>query len=117
MSAPLPVDAILPDLARALASSRSLVLQAPPGTGKTTRVPTAVARCVEGRVVVLEPRRMAARAAARRVAGEWGTPLGQDVGYQVRGDAKRSERTCVLFVTEGVFLRQATADPFLDGVG
>ncbi|MCB9669111.1 MAG: DEAD/DEAH box helicase [Alphaproteobacteria bacterium] len=117
MSAPLPVDAILPDLARALASSRSLVLQAPPGTGKTTRVPTAVARCVQGRVVVLEPRRMAARAAARRVAGEWGTPLGQDVGYQVRGDAKRSDRTRVLFVTEGVFLRQATADPFLDGVG
>ncbi|MCA9573208.1 MAG: ATP-dependent RNA helicase, partial [Myxococcales bacterium] len=60
---------------------------------------------------------MAARAAARRVAGEWGTPLGQDVGYQVRGDAKRSDRTRVLFVTEGVFLRQATADPFLDGVG
>lgn len=113
----LPVDGLLPELVGTLRAGRVAVLQAPPGTGKTTRVPPAVARAFAGLVVVLEPRRVAARSAARRVASERGTPLGEEVGYAVRGDSRRSARTRVLFVTEGVFLRMATSDPFLDGIG
>ena len=83
---PLPIDAVLPDVLRALAESRSLVLEAPPGAGKTTRVPRAMldAGICTGEIIVLEPRRLAARLAARRVAEELGERVGETVGYTVR---------------------------------
>lgn len=114
---PLPIDAVLPDVLQAVARQGRVVLQAPPGTGKTTRVPPALARQISGRVVVLEPRRVAARAAARRVAAEWGCAVGAEVGFHVRGQRAMGDQTRVLFVTEGMFLRYAVGDPFLEGIG
>ena len=116
---PLPIDASLADVLAALQRSRAALLMAPPGSGKTTRVPPALLDVVEDgqQVVVLEPRRLAARAAAQRVAHELGCELGGLVGYQVRGDAKVGKQTRLRFVTEGVLVRQMVQDPFLDGVG
>jgi ATP-dependent helicase HrpB len=118
---PLPIDDAIPELVQALAAEGAVgVLSAPPGSGKTTRLPPAIVDHVpgfEGEVVVLEPRRVAARAAARRVASERGSRVGDEIGYQVRHDRKVSARTRVRFVTEGVLLRQLLADPFLEGVG
>lgn len=115
---PLPIDASLPDVLAALQRSGTALLLAPPGSGKTTRVPPALLEAAPAgaQVVVLEPRRLAARAAAQRVADELGCELGGLVGYQVRGDAKVSGRTRLRFVTEGVLVRQMVQDPFLDGV-
>jgi ATP-dependent helicase HrpB len=117
---PLPIDAALPAVLAALRQSATLLLMAPPGSGKTTRVPPALVELLGkdgGEVVVLEPRRLAARAAAARVAQELGVALGELVGYQVRGDTKCSARTRLRFVTEGVLVRQLVQDPFLEGVG
>jgi ATP-dependent helicase HrpB len=117
---PLPIDDVLPAVLQALATSTSLLLMAPPGSGKTTRVPPALLPLLGergGEVVVLEPRRLAARAAASRVAQELGTEVGALVGYQVRGDARTSRQTRVRFVTEGVLVRQLVQDPCLEGVG
>ncbi|MBA4066912.1 MAG: ATP-dependent helicase HrpB [Isosphaera sp.] len=111
---PLPVDAVLPELLAALRSHGAAVLRAPTGAGKTTRVPPALTG--DGLVIMLEPRRVAARAAARRMAAEHGTPLGDVFGYQVRFDRKAGPRTRVLVVTPGVLLRVLQDDPFLDGV-
>lgn len=116
----LPIDAVLPEVQRALARPEPLLLMAPPGSGKTTRVPPALLPVLGaggGEIVVLEPRRLAARAAARRVASELDGKLGDLVGYQVRGDSKTSARTRIRFVTEGVLVRQLVRDPFLEGVG
>jgi ATP-dependent helicase HrpB len=114
----LPVDARLDEIVARLRSDHGLVLQAPPGSGKTTRVPAALATTgVFGGVCVLEPRRLAARAAARRVAFESGTNVGDQVGYVVRHQRAVSARTRLRFVTEGVLLRQLVADPFLAGIG
>ncbi len=114
---PLPIDPILPRIGQALGPGGVVLLLAPTGSGKTTRVPPFLARQLgEGQVVVLEPRRLAARAAAARVAAEDGTPLGDFAGYQVRGERRLSARTRVRFVTEGVLVRQLVQDPFLDGV-
>ena len=117
---PLPIDDALPDVLAACRRATAVLLMAPPGSGKTTRVPPALLDVLGdkgGQVVVLEPRRLAARAAAARVAQETGTALGDLVGYQVRGDSKVSGRTRVRFVTEGVLVRQLVQDPFLEGVG
>ncbi|MGC6488732.1 MAG: helicase-related protein, partial [Planctomycetota bacterium] len=116
--APLPIDASLPDVLAALQRARAALLMAPPGSGKTTRVPPALlaAAPADAQVVVLEPRRLAARAAAQRVAEELGEELGGLVGYQVRGDSSVSRRTRLRFVTEGVLVRQLVQDPFLEGV-
>ncbi len=92
----------------------AVVLRAPTGAGKTTRVPPALLRR-GGRVVVVEPRRVAARAAARRIAEERGTPLGGEVGYRIRFEQRASERTRLLVLTEGVLLRMLQEDPFLEG--
>jgi ATP-dependent helicase HrpB len=114
---PLPIDEHLPAIADRLLSHGALVLSAPPGTGKTTRVPGAlVDRGIAGEVVVLEPRRLAARAAAARVAAERGVQLGAEVGYVVRHDARVSDATRIRFVTEGVLVRRLVRDPFLEGV-
>ena len=115
----LPIDDALPELLAALKTSGAAVLRAPTGAGKTTRVPPALVEsglAGGGLVLMLEPRRVAARAAARRMALEDASPLGDKFGYQVRFDKKASARTRVLVVTPGVLLRRLHDDPFLEGV-
>ena len=115
----LPIDDALPELLAALRANGAAVLRAPTGAGKTTRVPPAVVEsglAGAGLVLMLEPRRVAARAAARRMAIEHGSPIGDVFGYQVRFDRKASARTRVLVVTPGVLLRRLIDDPFLDGI-
>ncbi|GMV42182.1 MAG: ATP-dependent helicase HrpB [Myxococcales bacterium] len=112
---PLPIDAALPAIAEALHGRPSLVLEAPPGAGKTTRVPPLLIG--GGRVVVLEPRRVAARAAARRIAEEQGWTLGEQVGWHIRFEARYRPATRLVFATEGVLLRWLQRDPLLEGVG
>jgi ATP-dependent helicase HrpB len=113
----LPVDAILPQIRDALATSPSLVVEAPPGAGKTTRIPPALLPLTQGEVWVLEPRRLAARLAARRVAEERNEPLGEIVGYQVRFEQVSSPRTRLRYLTEGVLTRRVLSDPALRSVG
>ena len=112
----LPVDAILPKILDSLKRSPNLVIEAPPGAGKTTRVPPALLDIVRGEVVVLEPRRIAARMAARRVAWELGEEVGQTAGYQVRFEEAVGPKTRLRFVTEGVLTRRLLSDPSLKGV-
>lgn len=106
---PLPIDPLLPEIVASLRARATLVLEAPPGAGKTTRVPRALldaGLAGDGQIVVLEPRRLAARLAARRVADELGEEVGRTVGYQVRFEDVSSARTRVRFVTEGVLGRR-----------
>jgi ATP-dependent helicase HrpB len=117
---PLPIDAVLPELESALrsAGARALVLEAPPGAGKTTRVPWAIQRLLgDAEVVVAEPRRLAARMAARRVADERGEALGERVGYSVRFEDVSSARTRIRYATEGIVLRRLLSEPDLRGIG
>jgi ATP-dependent helicase HrpB len=108
----------LPELVASLRAKPSLILEAPPGAGKTTRVPRALLDAgFEGEIVVLEPRRLAARLAARRVAEELGEEVGKTVGYQVRFEDVSSAKTRIRFVTEGVLTRKLVSDPELRGVG
>ncbi|MCR6487677.1 ATP-dependent helicase HrpB [Amycolatopsis sp. OK19-0408] len=112
----LPVRAVLPEVLSALDDHGTAVLVAPPGTGKTTLVPLALASAGSGRIVVAEPRRLAARAAAARMAAILGEPVGETVGYAVRGDRKVSARTRVEVVTSGLLVRRVQGDPELPGV-
>ena len=116
---PLPIDEALPGLIHALRTRGMAVLQAPPGAGKTTRVPLAIlaAGLCAGRIVMLEPRRLAARAAAERMAEALGESVGQTVGYRIRGEAKVSRATRIEVVTEGILTRMIQSDPGLDGIG
>lgn len=112
----LPIEPALPALWAALEAHGSVVLQAPPGAGKTTRAPLyLLERGQPGRILMLEPRRVAARAAAERLASGLGEPLGRAVGYRIRGEGVAGARIEV--VTEGVLTRMIQADPELDGVG
>ncbi|MEL6913667.1 MAG: ATP-dependent helicase HrpB [Pseudomonadota bacterium] len=111
----LPIDPLLPELAATLARAGCAVLQAPPGAGKTTRVPPALLDVVDGKILMLEPRRLAARGAAMRIAAELGEPLGQRVGFRMRGESVPGRRIDV--VTEGILTRMLQADPELAGVG
>ena len=116
----LPIDAILPDILATLATHPRLVLEAPPGAGKTTQVPTALldADWLDGRrVLLLEPRRIAARAAAGFMAARRGEAVGATVGYRIRFEAKVSAATRIEVVTEGILTRMIQDDPELDGVG
>src|SRR5712672_3216765 len=99
-----------------LKRSPNLVIEAPPGAGKTTRVPPALLEIMKGEVVVLEPRRIAARLAARRVAWELGEPVGETVGYQIRFEEVAGPHARLRFVTEGVLTRRLLSDPHLKGV-
>ncbi|RYE44901.1 MAG: ATP-dependent helicase HrpB [Hyphomicrobiales bacterium] len=116
---PLPIDEALPRLLAVLAAGPYAVLVAPPGAGKTTRVPLALLDAPwrgDGRIVMLEPRRLAARAAARRMAQSLDDEVGGVVGYRVRLDARVSRRTRIEVVTEGVFTRMILDDPELTGI-
>lgn len=113
----LPIDDILPDLLAALRREGRAVLQAPPGAGKTTRVPLALMPMVTGRIIVLEPRRLAARAAAEQMARTLDEAVGARVGYRIRGEAVISQATRVEVVTEGILTRMLQSDPDLPGVG
>ncbi len=112
----LPIDGTIPRVLASLAASPCLVLEAPPGAGKTTRVPPALLNELTGEILVLEPRRLAARMAARRVAAELGEKLGETVGYQVRFEEVAGLRTRLRFMTEGVLTRRLMSDQALDGV-
>lgn len=114
--AKLPIDALLPSIRESLARTPNLVIEAPPGAGKTTRVPPALLDIVRGHVLVLEPRRLAARLAARRVAQELGEKLGDTVGYQVRFEQVAGAGTRLRFLTEGILTRRLISDPTLAGV-
>ncbi|MWV12175.1 ATP-dependent helicase HrpB [Pseudomonas sp. R-28-1W-6] len=117
---PLPIDAVLPALRAALAERHEAVLEAPPGAGKTTRVPLALLAepwLAGQRILMLEPRRLAARAAAERLASELGEPVGETVGYRIRLESKVGPRTRIEVVTEGILARRLQDDPALDGVG
>jgi ATP-dependent helicase HrpB len=116
---PLPIDAVLDELARTLAKHNAAVLVAPPGAGKTTRVPLALLDAPwaqNKKIIVLEPRRIAARASAERMAQTLGERVGETVGYRVRFGSKVSRATRIEVVTEGIFSRQILDDPELSGI-
>ena len=114
--APLPIDTLLPGILTHLRSAATLVLEAPPGAGKTTRVPPALLSLDPRQVLVLEPRRLAARLAARFLAAERGEAVGETVGYQVRFEDVAGPRTRLRFLTEGVLTRRLLSDPTLSHV-
>lgn len=116
MRSPLPIDGLLPRIRDSLGHCRNLVIEAPPGAGKTTRVPPALLDLVRGDVLVLEPRRLAVRLAARRVAAELGQAIGETVGYQVRFEEVAGPRTRLRFLTEGILTRRLIGDPELGGI-
>ncbi|EJM18127.1 ATP-dependent helicase HrpB [Pseudomonas sp. GM18] len=116
----LPIDEVLPALREALATRHEAVLEAPPGAGKTTRVPLALLDepWLTGQtILMLEPRRLAARAAAERLASELGEKVGETVGYRIRLDSKVGPNTRIEVVTEGILTRRLQDDPALEGVG
>jgi ATP-dependent helicase HrpB len=112
-AAPLPIDEYLPEIVDTVRRRRALILSAAPGAGKTTRVPPALA--ADGPVIVLQPRRVAARSMARRIADEQGWTLGREVGWQVRFERKFTAETRVLFATEGILTTRLQQDPLLAG--
>ncbi len=113
----LPIDAILPELKAVLEQTRTALLQAPPGAGKTTRVPLALLDAPwrgSGKILMLEPRRLAARSAARYMAAQLGEKPGQTVGYRTRLDTRVSAATRIEVVTEGILTRLIQTDPMLE---
>jgi ATP-dependent helicase HrpB len=114
----LPVDDVLTEILAHHAAGRNVVVQALPGAGKTTRVPPAIARTLKQgeRLIMLEPRRVAARASAARIASEQGWTLGDEVGFHIRHERRASAKTRLLVVTEGLLVRMLLDDPFLEGV-
>jgi len=111
----LPIDDVLEDVRAAVRDRGCVVLQAPPGAGKTSRVPLALLGDIAGKIVMLEPRRLAARAAAERLAAQLGEPLGQTVGFRMRGESVAGTRIEV--VTEGILTRMVQSNPELPDVG
>ncbi len=115
----LPITAIYPALRDAIAQHKMAVIEAPPGAGKTTGVPLDLleSKLILGRIIMLEPRRLAARAAAERMAETLGEAVGQTIGYRIRGESKTSAATRVEVVTEGILTRMIQSDPELRGIG
>ncbi|MFK5996963.1 MAG: ATP-dependent helicase HrpB [Rhodobacterales bacterium] len=118
MTGVLPIEAALPELYHALTSDNQAVLQAPPGAGKTTRVPLFLLEknLFKGKILMLEPRRLAARAAAERMAEMLRQPVGQTIGYRMRGDSKTSPETRIEVVTEGILTRMIQSDAELPDI-
>src|SRR4051812_28957607 len=117
MNEPLPIDDVLPALHTALENSTTVILRAPPGAGKTTRVPLSLLAAPwleDRRIIMLEPRRLAARAAASRMAVSIGEDVGRTVGYRMRLDTRVSRATRIEVVTEGVLTRMLQQDPALE---
>ena len=119
MKSPLPIDELKDGLIAACGRVRRIVLRAPTGSGKSTRIPQMLLDLglVEGQIVVLQPRRIAARMLASRIAQERGCRLGGEVGYQIRFERMESAQTRIKFVTEALLLRQMASDPELKGIG
>ena len=113
----LPISSLLPDIAATLCAQNRAVLQAPPGAGKTTLVPLHLLDHVDGKIIMLEPRRLAARHAAERMASLHGSALGEVIGYRIRGESKVGATTRIEVVTEGILTRMLQSDPELPGVG
>lgn len=123
-SLPLPIDELLPQIRTTLSANSNLIITAAPGAGKSTRVPPALLnepwhRCSTKslQLVMLQPRRVAARAVAARIAGEHNWRIGEEVGYQIRFENRTTPRTRLRVVTEGILARQLAGDPFLENVG
>ena len=112
----LPIDPLIPEIVQHLRGANTLVIEAPPGAGKTTRVPPALLHLDPREVLVLEPRRLAARLAARYVASQMGEDIGDTVGYQVRFEDVSGPHTRLRFLTEGVLVRRLVSDPLLDRI-
>ena len=114
----LPIDEVLNELIKAMREKNHAVLQAPPGAGKTTRVPIALlaSDLFEKKIIMLQPRRLAVRSAAKRLAQHYGDQLGQTVGYRMRGESKVSNKTRIEVVTEGVLIKMIQNDPELNNV-
>ena len=114
---PLPIDPVLPGAVAALRERGALVLTADPGAGKSTRLPPALLDAVDGEILLLQPRRIAARSLAARIAGERGERLGGTVGYAVRHERVGGRGTRLWVITEGLLTRRLAEDPLLEGVG
>lgn len=114
---PLPIDSHLKDIVDVIAKEAWTLVQASPGAGKTTRVPVALQKAFQRKVLILEPRRLAAKMQATRIAEELGVKLGEEVGYVFKGEKAISDKTNILFVTEGTFLRFYENDPLLREFG
>lgn len=117
----LPISDVIPEIVSALSEHSAVIVVAEPGAGKTTRVPPAILEQVaisssNGQIILLQPRRIAARAAAFRISNEMGTTLGDEVGFQVRHESRASSKTKILVCTEGVFLRKLQEDPTLSNM-
>src|SRR5947208_7001995 len=108
---PLPIDAHVDEILAHVRAQRSAIIVAPPGSGKTTRIPPALASI--GRTILLQPRRVAARALARRIAAEQGWTIGDEIGWQIRFERKFSDRTRLLVATEGILTARLQSDPLL----
>jgi ATP-dependent helicase HrpB len=116
---PLPIDSLLPEIVESLRATPRLVVEAPPGAGKTTRIPPALldaGLAPGGEILILEPRRIAARLAARQVAAERGERVGESIGYEVRFEKAAGARTRLKYVTEGILMRRLLSDPQLSNV-
>jgi ATP-dependent helicase HrpB len=113
-----PITPLLPEILASLHTLPRLVLEAPPGAGKTTQVPLALMQApwMQGKILMLEPRRIAARSAAMFMAAQLGEEVGERVGYRIRFEARVSARTQIEVVTEGILTRMLQDDPTLDGI-
>lgn len=116
MKTPLPIDPFLDEIVKDSQNYSTVLVKSSPGSGKTTRLPYALAQKLTGKVLVLEPRRLAAKLAAERIASEEGLKTGEEVGYHFRFDKKLTDKTKLIFYTEGTFLKKILRDPDLHGV-
>lgn len=112
----LPIDACIPEILQAIQTNNRIIIQATPGAGKTTRIPPALIKVLSQKILVLEPRRLAAKLSAERVAKERNEQIGQSVGYQIRFENVESEQTRIKYITEGVFNRLILSDPTLKNI-